>query len=166
MSPRALIDVAAIDFGRVLYDREAIRGFNPQRDAMEQLDAVVHLDAEAGEIVGYRDVRADEFWVAGHLPGRPLLPGVLMCEAAAQLCSLFIAAAGLVGADNFIGFAGLEQVRFRGEVRPGDRFVLAARRVSIRSRTATFDSQGLVDGRPVFEGRIIGIRLPLKAPDG
>ncbi|MBI4577342.1 MAG: beta-hydroxyacyl-ACP dehydratase [Planctomycetes bacterium] len=161
MGSAPFIDPADLDLGRVLYDRAAIRRFNPQREPLEGLDAVVLFDQEAGLIAGYRDIRSDEFWVPGHIPGRPLLPGVLMCESAAQLCSFYIGAAGLVGEGYFIGFAGLEAVRFRGEVRPGDRLVLLARRMEIRSRTATFDAQGLVGARLVFEGRIIGVRLPL-----
>ena len=49
------------------------------------LDGIVLIDPGRHLIVGYKDVRPDEFWVRGHMPGFPLLPGVLMCEAAAQL---------------------------------------------------------------------------------
>src|SRR5439155_1423154 len=81
-------------------------------------DAIVLLDPENHRIVGYKDVRADEFWVRGHMPGMPLLPGVLMCEAAAQLCSYYIMTQGLMGEGNIVGFGGLENVRFRAAVRP------------------------------------------------
>ena len=61
------------------------------------------------------------------MPDYPLLPGVLMCEAAAQLCRYYIMQhSGLLQGD-FIGFGGLENVRFRGPVRPGDRLVLVAK---------------------------------------
>ena len=53
---------------------------------MEHLNGVNYYDHN-GKIVGYKDVREDEFWVEGHIPGRPLLPGVIMIEAAAQLAS-------------------------------------------------------------------------------
>ena len=55
---------------------------------MEQLDGHRPPRPEQHLVVGYKDVRADEFWVRGHMPGNPLLPGVLMCEAAAQLCGV------------------------------------------------------------------------------
>ena len=74
----------------MLADREAIRQVNPQRFEMEQLTAIVYVDPVNHVIVGYKDVRHDEFWVRGHMPDYPLLPGVLMCEAAAQLCSYYI----------------------------------------------------------------------------
>src|SRR4051794_23250952 len=109
MPPELNYDLAAIDFKNVLADREAIRRVNPQRFEMEQLDAVVHLDTVGDIIVGYKDVRGDEFWVRGHMPDYPLLPGVLICEAAAQLSSFFTITKGITFGD-FIGFGGMENV--------------------------------------------------------
>jgi 3-hydroxyacyl-[acyl-carrier-protein] dehydratase len=103
MPPLAHYSPKQLDTTRVIADREAIRRVNPQRFEMEQLDAIVLLDPVENLIVGYKDVRADEFWVRGHMPNYPLLPGVLMCEAAAQLCSYFITTQGLAPGD-FVGF--------------------------------------------------------------
>ena len=89
MPPAAHLDLAQIDFGRVLVDQEGIRRVNPQRFEMEHLNAIVHLDPAHHLVAGYKDVRPDEFWVRGHMPDYPLLPGVLVCEAAAQLCSYY-----------------------------------------------------------------------------
>jgi 3-hydroxyacyl-[acyl-carrier-protein] dehydratase len=125
MPPELHLDPAQLDLGRILADPEAIRLINPQRFEMEQLSAIVHIDPSQHLIAGYKDVRPDEFWVRGHMPDYPLLPGVLMCEAAAQLCAYYIATQGICQGD-FIGFGGLENVRFRGQVRPGDRLVLVA----------------------------------------
>lgn len=87
MPPPAHFDLANLDLSRVVADQDAIRKVNLQRFEMEQLTAIVHIDRDNHVIVGYKDVRPDEFWVRGHMPNYPLLPGVLMCEAAAQLCS-------------------------------------------------------------------------------
>ena len=89
MPPAPLVDPAAIDTSRVLVDREGIGRCNPQRFEMEQLTAIVHLDLENKLVIGYKDVKPDEFWVRGHMPDYPLMPGVLICEAAAQLSSFF-----------------------------------------------------------------------------
>ena len=89
MPPVALVDPATIDTSRVLVDREGIRRGNPQRFEMEQLTAIVAIDPEKHLIIGYKDVEPDEFWVRGHMPDYPLMPGVLMCEAAAQLSSYY-----------------------------------------------------------------------------
>src|SRR3974377_527461 len=128
MPPEVHLNVENLDLTRIVADREAIRKVNPQRFEMEHLTAIVHVDTEHNIIAGYKDVAADEFWVRGHMPGFPLLPGVLMCEAAAQLCSFYTATQGLLQGD-FIGFGGLEKVRFRAPVHPGDRLVLVGKAV-------------------------------------
>jgi 3-hydroxyacyl-[acyl-carrier-protein] dehydratase len=155
MPSTLLIDLATLDLDRVLMPIEEIRRYNPHRFEMEQLSAVVHLDRASGRIVAFKDVRDDEFWVRGHIPGRPLLPGVLMLEAAAQMCSLYYK---VVQEDpRFLGFGGVDGVKFRGQVVPGDRLYLLGQAVEIRSRRAVFDTQGVVAGRLVFEARITGM---------
>src|SRR5579871_3709293 len=143
MPPEVHFDPARLDFSKVAADREAIRQVNPQRFEMEQLDAIVMVDHERKLIAGYKDVRPDEFWVRGHMPGYPLMPGVMMCEAAAQLCSYYSVTSGLLQGD-FIGFGGLENVRFRGLVRPGDRLVLVGKGLRLHRRQTVFSVQGFV----------------------
>ena len=157
MPPVAHLDVAKIDFDRLLVDQEGIRKVNPQRFEMEHLTAVVYVDTEQELLVGYKDVRPDEFWVRGHMPGAPLLPGVLMCEAAAQLASFYIAKYSGLLREGFIGFGGLEDVRFRAPVRPGDRLVLVAKALKLHRRQCIFDVQGLVGSTMVFHGRVLGV---------
>jgi 3-hydroxyacyl-[acyl-carrier-protein] dehydratase len=161
MPPEAIFDPARLDLGRVLADREAIRGVNPQRFEMEQLSAIVHLDPDQQVIAGYKDVGADEFWVRGHMPDYPLLPGVLMCEAAAQLCSYYIVTQGKLES-GFVGFGGLENVRFRSPVRPGDRLVLVARVQRFNRRQALFNVQGFVGATMVFHADVIGVPITPK----
>lgn len=158
MPPPLHADLASVDFSRVLADKEAIRALLPQRFEMEQLDAIVHADPAHHIVVGYKDVRPDEFWVRGHLPGYPLFPGVLMCEAAAQLCSYYVVTQHLLNAD-FIGFGGMENVRFRRPVHPGCRIVLVGKGTKFLSRQAVFNVQGVVNGTMVFDGDIIGMPL-------
>src|SRR5438477_12220319 len=124
MTPEVHFAPGHIDFSNVVADVDAIQRVNPQRFEMIQLDAIVHIDGAAKVIVGYKDVRYDEFWVRGHMPGYPLLPGVLMCEASAQICSYYIMSQHELGAGEFLGFFGLENVRFRSPVHPGERLVL------------------------------------------
>lgn len=158
MPPVALIDPTTIDTSRILVDQEGIRRGNPQRFEMEQLTAIIELDTERNRIVGYKDVRADEFWVRGHMPDYPLMPGVLMCEAAAQLCSYFCHVIRLVE-DGFIGFGGMEDVRFRGQVRPGDRLLMVAQAQRVHRRQTIFETQGFVETNMVYHGKIIGVPL-------
>src|SRR5262249_9644887 len=123
MRPDPIVDISTVDLSRVVADKKAILEANPQRFEMEQVDAVVSYDLDKHIVIGYKDVRADEFWVRGHMPGFPLLPGVLICEAAAQMISFYVTVAGIKERD-FVAFGGMEHVRFRGVVRPGDRLVL------------------------------------------
>ncbi len=158
MPPAPLVDPTTIDTSRVLADREAIHEFNPQRFEMEQLTAIVLLDVKDKLIIGYKDVRDDEFWVRGHMPDYPLMPGVLMCEAAAQLSSFYCRAAGLVET-GFVGFGGMEDVRFRGQVRPGDRLVLVGKGVRLHRRHSIFEVQGFVGSNMVFHGKMLGVTI-------
>jgi 3-hydroxyacyl-[acyl-carrier-protein] dehydratase len=158
MPPVALIDPAQIDTSRILYDQDAIRQANPQRFEMEQLTAIVDIDDKARRIVGYKDVRDDEFWVRGHIPDSPLMPGVLICEAAAQLCSFYCHLIHLVE-DGFLGFGGLEDVRFRGQVVPGDRLVIVAQALRLNRRQSIFETQGFVGTNLVYHGRVMGVVL-------
>jgi 3-hydroxyacyl-[acyl-carrier-protein] dehydratase len=155
MPPEPIVDLSKIDFGRVLVDKAGIRQINPQRFEMEHLDGIVYLDTEKGEIVGYKEVREDEFWTRGHIPGRPLLPGVLMIEAAAQLVSYCTHM--MLQTDKFIGFGGVDEVKFRGTVVPPCRLVIAGRAIEVRPRRSVCYVQGFVDRTMVFEGKITGM---------
>jgi 3-hydroxyacyl-[acyl-carrier-protein] dehydratase len=158
MPPAPLVDPAKIDTSRVLADRDEIRRSNPQRYEMEQVTAIVHLDLEDRLIIGYKDVESDEFWVRGHMPDYPLMPGVLICEAAAQLSSFFCKAVRLHD-EGFIAFGGMEDVRFRGQVRPGDRLVLVGKGLRLHRRHTIFECQGFVGTNMVFHGKIIGVPI-------
>jgi 3-hydroxyacyl-[acyl-carrier-protein] dehydratase len=161
MPPELNFDPARLDLSRVVADQEAIRKVNPQRFEMEQLTAVVHVDPQNHIVAGYKDVKEDEFWVRGHMPGYPLFPGVLMCEAAAQLCSYYLTTQNLMGGD-FIGFGGLENVRFRGTVRIGDRLVLIAKGTRMHRRQTICNVQGFVGNTMVFHADVIGVPITRK----
>ena len=163
MPPVLHLDPSRLDMTNVVADREAIRAANPQRFEMEMLTAVVYVDTEQELLVGYKDVRPDEFWVRGHMPGAPLMPGVLMCEAAAQLASFYIVKYSGLLRDGFIGFGGIENVRFRAPVRPGDRLVLVGKATKLHRRQSIFDVQGFVGGTMVFHGDIIGVPMKSQA---
>jgi 3-hydroxyacyl-[acyl-carrier-protein] dehydratase len=153
-----IVDPASIDFNHIQYDIEAIRQANKQRFEMEQLTAVVQVDIGRRIIIAYKDVTADEFWIRGHIPGRPLMPGVIMCESAAQAAS-FLLFHILPKKPEFIGFGGMDSVRFRGMVVPGDRFVIVGKMEEMRSRISTLRAQGFVGSKMVFEGTIHGVPM-------
>ena len=110
-----LVDLSQVDFDRPIASLEEIRKYNPQRFEMEQLTAVVYANEEDFSCVGYRDTSDKDFWVRGHMPGLPLMPGVVMLESIAQLCSFVTQRYDLLGAE-IVGCGGLETVRVRGLV--------------------------------------------------
>jgi 3-hydroxyacyl-[acyl-carrier-protein] dehydratase len=154
-----IIEFSEIDFDCVVSDIEVIRRYNPQRFEMEQLTAIVFEDSSRGICVGYKDLRLDEFWARGHMPGMPLMPGVIMCEAAAQLSSYYTLKNNLM--EGVIGFGGMEDIRFRGVVRPGDRFVIMCHLLKARRVIITCEFQCFVNQELVCEGIIKGVPLPV-----
>lgn len=86
---------------------------------------------------------------------------MLMCEAAAQLCSYYIVSQKLMGGD-FIGFGGLENVRFRAPVKPGDRLVLVGKSIRIHRRQTICNVQGFVGATMVFHADVVGVPLTRK----
>lgn len=95
--------------------REEIKKHLPHREPMLLLDEV-NVN-EGGEAVGKYTVRGDEFFLRGHFPGNPIMPGVIQCEIIAQTACVLLA-------NEITGhtplYAGIDKVRFRRPVRPGD----------------------------------------------
>lgn len=155
MPPPAILNPSTLDFSQLVADRDEIQRVNPQRHEFALLDGIVHCDIENRIFAGYHDVREDAWWVRGHVPGRPLFPGVLMIEVAAQLASYITH--HVLQIKGFAGFAGVDKVKFRGTVTPPARFVVISRGKTVRRRQTVCDSQGFVGATMVFEGEITGM---------
>ncbi len=158
MPPPLLFDLSQIDLTKdPIFDREAICRLNPQRFEMQQLDGILWCDKEKRMVLGYKDVTEDEFWIRGHIPGRPLMPAVIMVEAAAQLSSFIVK--HIYQMKDFIGFAGIEKAKFRSIVEPGTRLYLLGHVTKFKRRKYTCGVQGVVDDTMVFEVVVSGLSL-------
>ena len=159
MPPPSLFPLESLDFDNPQFDLDEIRKVNPQRHEMEQLTAVLTVDRESQSLAGYKDLSDNEFWITGHMPGFPLMPGVVMCECAAQLAGFYARKYNVLGGD-YVGFGGMNDVKFRYPVFPGERLVLMAMVTKVRPhRRAEFDFQGFVSDRMVFCGSMFGVPI-------
>jgi 3-hydroxyacyl-[acyl-carrier-protein] dehydratase len=157
MPPAPLIDLASLDLMQIQFDRDAIAEVHPQAYEMSQLDAIIWHDLPKMLCLGYKDVTDNEFWIRGHIPTRPIMPGVIMIEAAAQLCSFFMKR--IYGLEGFIGFSGIDKTKFRGTVPPGSRLYLMGHIHKVRSRQFSALVQGYVNDQMVFDTVISGVRV-------
>jgi 3-hydroxyacyl-[acyl-carrier-protein] dehydratase len=163
MPTELLFDISKLDLTACMMDREAIGRLNPHRGVMALLDRVIWIDDPIDHGVAIKHVRQDEFWVPGHIPGYPLMPGVLMVEAGAQLASLMYYKRS--GMTWFAGFTRIEDTSFRGQVLPGDDLLLISKAVKYSIKRFVSDVQGLVNGQVVFEGRFTGMAFPNVGPN-
>lgn len=95
--------------------REEIMTILPHRDPMLLLDEVENQD---GVAIGHYKVRGDEFFLKGHFPGKPMVPGVILCEILAQSACVLMKDA--MSENTLPVYTGLNHVKFRSPVKPGD----------------------------------------------
>lgn len=160
MPPPPFFDYKPFNYDKPLYNLDEVRKINPQRHEMEQLSGVVWVDRTNHGIIGFKDITDDEFWIKGHMPGFPLMPGVILCEAAAQLASFYAKKFSLLGSGDYLGFGGMDEVRFRAPVFPVCRLIICARAKRVRPKMrAEFEFQGFVNDVLVFHGSMIGVPI-------
>jgi 3-hydroxyacyl-[acyl-carrier-protein] dehydratase len=132
-------------------DHDAVLKSIPHRPPFLFIDSVPALET-GKSIRAVRDVRASDDYFAGHFPGEPVMPGVLQVEALAQaLCILIIESFPEAAAGKRPAFVGIEDVRFRKAVRPGDLLELNVELVQFRRGFATANASASVGGEVVCE---------------
>jgi 3-hydroxyacyl-[acyl-carrier-protein] dehydratase len=136
-----------------MLDRDAIKAIIPHRDPFLLVDRVETYEPGVSA-VGFLDVREDAFWVPGHFPDYAVMPGVLIVEALAQTGS--VALLSLEENRGKIGFfAGIDKVRFKRQVRPGDTLRLECRITRTRGPIGFGEAEASVDGELACAGELM-----------
>lgn len=132
-------------------ERKEIETFLPHRPPMLLVDRV-ELDAE-GSARGEYTVRGDEHFLEGHFPGYPVVPGVVLCEIIAQSAGVLVREELQKGFTPL--FAGMEGVRFRRMVRPGDVIRTVCKPIRILGNLLKVGGEARVDGQVCAEGTFL-----------
>ena len=131
-------------------ERDEIKTFLPHREPMLLVDDVVK---EGDTAIGHYHVRGDEYFLQGHFPGNPVVPGVIQCEMLGQ-CSCILVKEDLeAGRTPF--YSGFDGIRFKNPVRPGDTFTVESRITARKGLVFFVDAKGTVNGKLCVKGQLI-----------
>jgi beta-hydroxyacyl-ACP dehydratase FabZ len=136
-----------------MMDLVQIKQIIPHRYPFLLVDRV--LESTSDEMVAVKNVSANEGFFEGHFPNNPIMPGVLILEALAQTGAILVLCSYPVYRDKPFYFAGLEKVRFRKPVRPGDRLVMKVKLQKQRGVFFKMFGEAFVDDKLVAEAEIL-----------
>jgi len=161
--PAPLVELASLDLSRTVHPKEEVYEILRHRGTFALVDGILHFDPTQELIVGFKDIRLDDWWAKDHIPGRPIFPGVLMIEAATQIgCFDYFKRRPNIPL-AFVGFTGIDNTKFRAPVEPPSRMVFVGK--GVRSRTVggrvlfTYVFQGFVAEKLVFEADVTGMQF-------
>lgn len=135
--------------------REEIKQVLPHREPMLLLDSTA-LEADGSARAWYR-IPEDPWFCQGHFPGNPIVPGVILCEIMAQACFQLFPEAF---ADNLVVYRGLDAVKFRGSVLPGDQCEITCTLLEQKGSLYVSEAALSVDGKRCAQARITLAAVP------
>ncbi len=152
---KTLFDLSAITLTNRLFSAQDIYQVVPHRYSMCLLDHIVWKSADNTQGIALKQVTEQEFWVPGHFPNHPIMPGVLMIEAGAQLACFLVNNANQY-ADIGL-FLHIEKATFRMEVRPGDPLFILCHLEHKKRRIYRCQLQGIANDKIAFDACIVGM---------
>jgi 3-hydroxyacyl-[acyl-carrier-protein] dehydratase len=150
VSPATSLDLEAIT---APFGRDVIEQLIPHREPFLFVDEVLELEPGA-RVVARKEVRGDEWYFAGHFPGRPVLPGVIMVEALAQACAIAVFSMpehhGKVPL-----FGGIDKIRFKRIVSPGEELIMTCKVELVRGVIGRGTATGRVGDELAVRGSLV-----------
>jgi 3-hydroxyacyl-[acyl-carrier-protein] dehydratase len=144
---------------KIVHTTREIEALIPHRWPILMVDRIVEYDAAAKRIVGVKAITASDWWAKGHVPGLPVLPGVLQVEALAQTMAVYVAKQPGFG-DRIGLFAAIDDCRFKRVVAPGDLLRLEITMEKLGSRFGRAKGVASVDGEVACEASLSFIIPP------
>lgn len=139
---------------KTVYNVEEIQKLLPHRYPFALVDRIIEY-VPGQRAVGIKNVTFNEPHFQGHFPGRPMMPGVLIVEAMAQVGGIVLTQLPELEGGLFL-FAGIDKVRFRRPVVPGDRLIMTVELLCVkRRRFGKMQARTVVDGQLVSEGELM-----------
>ena len=138
----------------VIFDTNAIQNILPHRYPFLLVDSVIEFEPEK-RIVGIKNVTFNEPQFTGHFPGRPIMPGVLIVEAMAQTGGILLLKDDEEVENKLVVFMGIDNVKFRKQVIPGDQLVMELTMIKARRSTFKMAGKAFVKGELVCEAEMM-----------
>ena len=143
-----------------MMDSQRIQELIPHRDPFLLVDRVTDLDPEEISIVAQKNITEDEPYLEGHFPGNPIMPGVLVIEALAQTGLICLFELKLIEPEADFFFTGIEQVKFRHPVVPGDLLELHVKLLRNKRTLWKFEGRAFAGGQIAAEGLFTAYAIP------
>jgi 3-hydroxyacyl-[acyl-carrier-protein] dehydratase len=158
--PRELVDLSRLDLTKPVLTEAEVRAVLPHDHEFRLVDAICFLDPDESIAIGYKDWDANPWWAKGHIPGRPIMPGVLLIEGAAQVATVLMKRKrDGWDPERFIGMGGVDNARFRNAVIPPARVWFVSKCDKQSRKIARFSCQAFNGQELAMEMELVGVLL-------
>ncbi len=154
-----LVDFSSLNSTENVVPEADLRRALPHIDEFKLIDGVCTVDPERQIVVGYKIWDDNPWWGRAHIPGRPMMPGVLMIEGCAQIAAILVLKFGSFPEDKFMALVGLDRTRVRRMITPPSTVYFAGALSSHSARIARVTGQCLIDGEVAVETEVRGVPI-------